>query len=291
MYVKFNDISDDVKEKVRSDYKGNEVSIRTIKKRYGLFRNEILAIVGQTDVRDDDYADGVIGASSFVAISDLHIGSIYEKPWYYEYLAEYLEIHDIRDVVIAGDFLQGNMPPLQEQYSNPIMQVKHAVNLIPVLDKVTWHILFGNHDLSLLRLSDKYYAVLRSRKDFHFLGFKRAYMKFGAHLFSLSHHTSKYRIDSPSINADFRFRGHGHYVGVKDESINLPTFSLDTKNGTTGSPYPGFVVARRLKNELGFFYYMFDEKVTKNTDNTELKKIRGRKLEPVEMGKILTIPR
>ena len=291
MYKNINEISADVKESVRKDYLDGYLDIRTMKKKYEMFRNEILAIVGQVDAKVEDYPDGVIGSPSFVALSDLHIGSIYEKTWYYEYLADFLSEYGIRDVVVAGDSFQGKMPPLQERYENPNVQVKHVTEVIPEVDKVTWHILFGNHELSILGENDKYLRVLKTRKDFHFLGFKRAYMLFGTHLFSIAHKTPKYRIDAPAVNADFRLTGHGHYEGVNDLGIHLPPFCLDTKNGTSGSPYPGFVVARRYNSEIVFFYYMFDEKVSKNTTTAELKKIKERKLVPMEMGRILSIPR
>lgn len=289
MYVKLSDVSDEVKKEVLKDYENEYISIRTMKKKYGLFRNELLAIVGDKNALVDDFADGIIGSSSFVAISDSHIGSIYEKKWYYDYLAEFLEKYCIRDVVVAGDFLQGTLPPVREKYANPNVQVKHATELVPVSEKVTWHILFGNHDLQILNQNDKYFKVLKSRRDFHFLGFKRAYMLFGTYLFSISHRTPKYRIDSPAVNADFRLCGHGHYQGVEENGIHLPPFCLDMKNSDIGSPYPGFVVARRFNDEVVFYYYMFEEKISKNPTSGELKKVKERKLEPIEMGKVLSI--
>lgn len=291
MYVTLDSIDDKTKEAIKTDYFNKDINVRKMKQKYGMFRNEILAVVGQENAKLEDYPDGTIGASSFVALSDLHVGSIYEKVWYYEFLADFLEKNCIRDVVVAGDSMQGKMPPLQEKYFNPNMQVKHFTEVIPEDKKVTWHILFGNHELPMLRENPKYYKILKSRPDFHFLGFKRAYMLFGSHLFSVTHKTPKYRIDAPNVNADFRLCGHGHYEGVKDVGIHLPPFCLDTKNGISGSPYPGFVVARRFNSEIVFFYYMFDEKVSKKTTNIELKKMKERKLEPMEMGRILSIPR
>ena len=122
MKKNFRTLDEITKGNVLNDYFINGVSLRTLKRKYNLFSNEVLAILGQENLKLEDYPDGIIGGKSFVALADTHIGSIYEKKWYYDYLANFLAKYDIRDVVIAGDFLQGMIPRLQEKYEEPILQ-------------------------------------------------------------------------------------------------------------------------------------------------------------------------
>lgn len=290
MKKKFRVIDEITKENVLNDYFINGISIRNLKRKYDLFSNEVLTILGQENLKLEDYHDGIIGGKSFVALADTHIGSIYEKKWYYDYLANFLAKYDIRDVIIAGDFLQGIMPQLQEKYKDPKEQTEHAINLIPVNNQVTWHILFGNHDLPLLEENKECYKIIKTRKDFHLLGYRRAYMLFGKNLFSISHKTPNYMVVPPRVNTDFSLYGHGHFEATKNTKIYLPPFCLDTKSVSVGSPYPGFIVARKLPNEIAFFYYIFFEKTNKNTTVLELVKLKESLLEPQEMGKVLSIP-
>lgn len=289
MYTTLNKIDEKTKANVIKDYFDDRYDMRTIKKRYGLFRNEILAIVGQEKALVKDYSDGIIGSSVFAAISDTHIGSIYEKEAYYDCLAEYLTKYGITDAIIIGDLLQSSLPPVKKAYKNPNVQVKHALDIIPEIDKMTWHILFGNHDLDLLNQNPKYYKVLKSRPDFHMLGFRRTYMQWGKLLFSVVHPTKKYKIYPPNINADFRLYGHKHYIEVRDNEISLPPFCLDTRPWATSSPYPGFIIARRFKEEVVFYYFAFEEKLKKNATLLEIKEMCEKNIKATEMGAVLRL--
>lgn len=290
MYTTLNKIDDETKANVIKDYFDPNYDIRTMKRKYGLFHNEILAIVGDKDSRIEDYHDGIIGSDSFVALADTHIGSIYEKEIYYDCLADYLTNYGIRDTIIIGDLLQGTIPSLQPKYKNPNIQIKHALDIISNVDKTTWHILFGNHDLQLLNQNSKYYKVIKSRPDFHMLGFRRAYMLWGKLLFSVIHPTKKYKIYPPAINADFRLCGHRHYIEIKDNEVNLPPFCLDTRPWAKDSPYPGFIVGRRFKDEVVFYYLAFEEKLKKNYTALEIKEMRERAIKVTEMGHVLKLP-
>ena len=79
MKKKFRVIDEITKENVLNDYFINGISIRNLKRKDDLFSNEVLTILGQENLKLEDYHDGTIGGKSFVALADTHIGSIYEK--------------------------------------------------------------------------------------------------------------------------------------------------------------------------------------------------------------------
>ena len=70
MKKNFRTLDEITKGNVLNDYFINGVSLRTLKRKYNLFSNEVLAILGQENLKLEDYPDGIIGGKSFVALAD-----------------------------------------------------------------------------------------------------------------------------------------------------------------------------------------------------------------------------
>ena len=64
MKKKFRVIDEITKENVLNDYFINGISIRNLKRKYDLFSNEVLTILGQENLKLEDYHDGIIGGKS-----------------------------------------------------------------------------------------------------------------------------------------------------------------------------------------------------------------------------------
>ena len=85
-------------------------------------------------------------------ISDLHIGSIYERKDVWDLIINYCINNGIHTVIICGDFLDGiNIGRSDCKLSmNPMEQIEHAVSSYPVVSGITNFVTFGNHDIDLL---------------------------------------------------------------------------------------------------------------------------------------------
>lgn len=131
--------------------------------------------------------------------------------------------------------------------------------------------------------------ILKSRKDIQVLGFRRAYMLWGKHLFSISHKTSDYNIFPPDPKIAFRLSGHRHALYVRDQHIFLPPLCMETATNIKGAPLPGFVIGKMEGDTLNFFYYVFEEKLHKHRTEIEIKVMKKTRLNPKSYGKILSI--
>lgn len=87
-----------------------------------------------------------------VAISDLHIGSIYQSEESWNMIMDYCVVNNIHTIIIAGDFLDRfNIGRTNSKiYSDPIQQIEYALKKYPTNDGVLNYLIFGNHDVDFL---------------------------------------------------------------------------------------------------------------------------------------------
>lgn len=94
------------------------------------------------------------GSDSFRAlvISDLHIGSIYERQDVWDIMINYCIKEGIHTVIIAGDFLDGiNKGRVEcKLHDNFFEQIVYAVQKYPKDDGIINYVTFGNHDVDSL---------------------------------------------------------------------------------------------------------------------------------------------
>ena len=94
------------------------------------------------------------GSDSFriLIISDLHIGSIYERQDAWDIMMNYCINKGIHNIIVAGDFLDGINKGRSECkiHDNFFEQMIYAVDKYPMDKNITHFITFGNHDVDSL---------------------------------------------------------------------------------------------------------------------------------------------
>ena len=94
------------------------------------------------------------GSDSFrtLVISDLHIGSIYERHDAWDIMMNYCIDKGIHNVIVAGDFLDGINKGRAECkiHDNFFEQMVYAVDKYPMDNNIIHFVTFGNHDVDSL---------------------------------------------------------------------------------------------------------------------------------------------
>ena len=230
-----------------------------------------------------------INDDSFVAISDTHIGSTLEKKYYLDCVYEYVTKYGINDIVHCGDILQSTILPYKPEYNSVHKQIDHLLNIYPQDTTVTNHMLLGNHDFHALRGNPELLKVLQSRKDFNIMGFKRAYIEWGELLFSVFHDIKKYHNNLPDIKVDFYLSGHRHNLRVKENSVNVPSLSMDVKHYGESQSYPGFLNIQKEDDAIIFSWFTFKEKISKDMSSYEAKLLSEKEVKPTDSGTVLKL--
>lgn len=261
MYRDINEFSKSLKKKVTSDfYNGDHV--KYIARAHDLSINEVLAILGDRSVdakrlrRELSTCD--INDDRFIVIADTHIGSTRMDMSMLDYVYDYAKRAGINHIFHAGDLLQSTMRPTNPRLRDEYKQITYTVDHYPHVDGIKTYILFGNHDFHTLIKDDHYLKVLKSRKDFDILGFKRAYFTWNKYLLNIRHEIDKYKIEIPNVDTEAMLCGHRHefYVHGHDK-IMLPCLCGDVKNYHTSLSLPGFIEVYRDKDKLRIITHSF----------------------------------
>lgn len=87
-----------------------------------------------------------------VAISDLHIGSIYQSEESWNMIMDYCVVNNIHTIIITGDFLDGISigSANSKIHSEPIQQIEYALKKYPTNEGILNYLTFGNHDVDYL---------------------------------------------------------------------------------------------------------------------------------------------
>lgn len=191
-------------------------------------------------------------------LSDTHLGSIYENIEYLNMAYQYAKEQDIHVAFHTGDLIQSTFRNVQNQYQDEKKQLKHVQRDYPFLDMKNY-ILLGNHDYNTLKKDPYYYELLNEREDFYLMGFKRAYISWQNHLFSMYHTIKKYQVSIPNIENTLNLKGHSHKLSCKKiKSIDIPTLSNDLLYH--GKEKPGFLIGMIHSGmlQIEYFYFMND---------------------------------
>lgn len=273
MISNLNQVETIIIKKVISDYEDG-MPINNVAGKYTLERNVVLAILNER-VRVKDLPNARIRGTSFIVIGDTHFGSELEKIIYLEYVYDYARKNGIKSIIHAGDLIQSTMRPVMNKYVNQSKQINHLVDDYPYDETITNYILFGNHDFHTLYKEDYYLKVIKKRKDFNLLGFKRAYLSWQKFLICVDHPIDKYKINIPNVNPLMRFIGHSHDFHISSpNNIYTPPLSLDQKYHNYGIPWPGFIVVNRNGDNADIYLLTFNEYVKDYRDAKAISKIR-----------------
>lgn len=241
----------------------NNTNIKSIRKKTGLQRNEILFLADHFHIDYDletnlpcyTFNDNTIGI-----ISDTHIGSKFENRKYIDLATNYFIKNNIHKVINCGDMFQAIIEPMKYGLQR---QINVGLKEYPYSKVLTNYVLGGNHEFHFMERDEELFYYLFTRKDMKFLGLKEAYINWKNKLIKIEHPITKYFINLPNIEPNMTFDGHHHFFAVKKGHIYLSTLSDDIKKP---NEKPSFLEATLDNNYL----YVEKIEVSKKIDNKKL---------------------
>lgn len=190
-----------------------------------------------------------------IFISDLHIGSIYERPDLLRIVYEYADKHDIHIIFNAGDLVHGIYNDQPDEILNKTIesQVKKVLRIYPQYNNITNFILYGNHDYKSIQTEgfDVAKYLETRRYDLVSLGYGESIIQLKDDSISIVHNLTKSSHPQPDPNVSITFKGHSHKSknSFKEEKkIFVPTLSDDISGPYEYRPLPCF-----LEAEFNFF--------------------------------------
>jgi len=240
----------DLKREVIINLFERGMDFEQIMKEFKVSRNELVCILYPTFKDKVDFSKYIASTNieddKFIVISDTHIGhskEIFKRLNNVYKLAEY---NDIKNIVIAGDLFDGTHKRRKKEYVNKEEQVKQLIKYYPKIDNIKSHILFGDHDLKIIK-ENKYLDMIKERKDFNILGIFRSAIKWSDNLIYINHKIDDYEIRIPYINSLCSFSGHFHYTNVfRKNNVLVPTLSNITYRGNKS----GFILVRNYDGKM-----------------------------------------
>ena len=194
-----------------------------------------------------------------IFISDLHIGSIYERPDLLLIVYQYAEDHDIHIIINAGDFVHGIYQDHPEELVNKTIeaQVRKVLRVYPQYQNIINFILYGNHDYKALQTDGFDVArYLETRRfDLVSLGYGEAILQLKDDSISIVHDLTKASHPNVDPNVSITFKGHSHKSknSFKEEKkIFVPTLSDDISGPYEYRPLPCFLEAE---------FHFYDKKI------------------------------
>ena len=266
MHRIYFDLKDTIINRVYLQFCGG-VPFEEIMKSNCLTRQEVLAILRDKNISKKYLYDNLgprIDTDKFLIISDTHLGSVDENLDYINDVYRFAKQNDIKHVLHGGDLLHSDYQGVRDELHNPHKQVEYVVDKYPQDSSIKTHILLGNHDFNLLVRTfndDELLNILKTRKDFDILGFKKAYLKWYKMLLSIRHDMGGYYMPVKEIKSNLSFTGHFHmfrqnYPITNDFSI--PTLSDQYKLSKKPNNLPGFLTLERKGKTLLLHNYSFD---------------------------------
>jgi hypothetical protein len=127
-------------------------------------------------------------------VSDTHLGSVHQQRTLLHEAYAIFKAEGIRDVLHAGDLVEGNGHLYRGQQFEMFVHgadamVEYAVENYPKVEGITTHIIGGSHDYSFYKSEgyDVLAAIADRRKDIKHLGISGAWLTFGRILVYLMH--------------------------------------------------------------------------------------------------------
>lgn len=183
-----------------------------------------------------------------VFISDLHIGSIYERPDLMKKVKEYAVGHNIHIIFNCGDFIDNVYPESNQKLNTPTVngQIRRAVRVYPYDSSIINFNLYGNHDYkSILDEGLDIAKVIQGKRyDLVSLGYGEAIIGLKDDKIAVTHDLKKSTKNNPSSDVTITFRGHSHKSknSFKEaKMIYVPSLSEDRTSAYEYRPLPGFL--------------------------------------------------
>lgn len=260
MITKINQIDEKIRKNIVKKYKSKKCNVVDLMKNYNLSHNEILAILSDkadTDKLRMDIPTFKMSDEDFIIISDTHICSKLMDLKLMKIVYDFASKNGIKHILHGGDLLQGTSFPVHENIRDGLRQANKCIQVVPRVEDITTHILYGNHDFQAIKNNAYALKAIASRKDFDIIGFHRAYFSWGKNLFSIKHPIEKYKLVIPRFSTECNFYGHRHDFKVDEKGIYLPTLSKDLKEYGEMTK-PGWLLVSRDGDKMVVYHFIID---------------------------------
>lgn len=167
-----------------------------------------------------------------IFISDLHIGSSFERPELLKKVYEYAKSHDIHIIFNAGDVIDNVYTDSNQILKNPTVesQIRKLIKVYPFDPDIINLNLYGNHDFKSLKEDGLDIARLIEQKRYDLIslnyGFNEILLKDDS--IAIIHDLKKSTKNKPNPNVSITFKGHSHKSKnsyKEDKKIFIPTLS------------------------------------------------------------------
>lgn len=149
-----------------------------------------------------------------IFISDLHIGSIFDRTLFLKKVYEYAQKHDVHIIFNTGDVIENVYNDRLEYLKNKTLesQVHKVLRAYPYDPNITNFIVYGNHDCK--SLLDSGFDIARflqdKRYDLVSLGYGTAEVLLNNESIALVHNLKQKSAQKEIQRAVLTFKGHSH---------------------------------------------------------------------------------
>lgn len=207
-----------------------------------------------------------------IFISDLHIGSIYERPKLLPKVFDYAKVHDIHIIINAGDTIDNIYPESNQVLINKTLpsQIKKLIRVYPYAEDIITLNLGGNHEYK--SIIEDGYDILRkvesSRYDMVSLGYGMCKILLKDDSIAVIHDLKKSsKLDIPN-DVSMIYKGHSHKAknSYKEQKKTfIPAFSEDGTGAYEYKPLMGFLDVQ----------YIFYDKLIERINTKQLAIVNG----------------
>ncbi len=172
----------------------------------------------------------------FLLLSDLHIGSVFERLDLLEKAYEYAFHENIHSIIVAGDIVDGikiGHPKIHDNYKD---QINYFLDNYPFNKNILTYVLLGDHDFDSLKNAglDIEKIIESYRHDLVSLGYRQGILKIKNDEIYISHNLEE-NVGFQPINLNkikkecLVLEGHNHFMFLKEGSgfkkVSLPSLS------------------------------------------------------------------
>ena len=227
LYQYFTFLKNEGMEFKRFYYSNGDVSYR-LKKCLGL--KEKLPREQVIITRPDEFE------LKFLLLSDLHIGSVFERLDLIEKAFEYARMEDIHAIIVAGDLVDGINIGHPKKHETHKEQIDYFLDNFPLDKNILTYVLLGDHDFDSLKNAglDIEKIIESYRHDIVSLGYRQGILRIKNDEIFVSHRLEE-NVGFEPINLNkikkecLVLEGHNHFMSLQEgagfKRVCLPSLS------------------------------------------------------------------
>lgn len=191
---------------------------------------------------------------TFMLISDIHLGSLYDEIKYLDLIYEYCVSNNIHVIINAGDLIDGITFGKEKRLNSFEEQIDFLIQKYPFDRNIINFVCLGNHDLDLFQTNGQDLKLIldNERHDLAVLGYGVGSINVKNEKLYIKHLISNYKVDRiPSPNLILSGHSHKSYTIIDNNClIHIPTLSNIQSDNCFS--YPGAIVMH-IDFDRGYF--------------------------------------